>query len=224
MITVSEHTFITNELSKIMTSYEAAKAQSQILDEFIGFNCPSIENELFLKTKSENHFKEKQFWFGLDIQSLQTPYSELVEMVTYLNPKDNDLWIDLGAAYGRMGVTLGFLKPKVTFIGFEFISARVIEGNRIYKHLSLKNSHLKEMDIATQDFKLQLADVYFVYDFGSKRDVMDILEKLRKISLEQPIKVIARGRGIKNWIYQTSPWLYDMKPQIHFENWSLFQS
>jgi hypothetical protein len=166
---------------------------------------------------------EQNFWQGLDIQSLQTPYSEILEMIQVIDPKDGDTWVDLGAGYGRMGISLGFLKPNVNFLGFEYVSERVQEGQRNFKLWNIKNAELKMADIAADDFVLPEAEVYFIYDFGSQKDVYKVLEKLRRQAAKKEIKLIARGRGMRNWIFMDFPWLSIKTPQ-HFTNWSIFTS
>lgn len=102
--------------------YISAKIQAQLLDNQLGYHSSEIEKWLI----ENNNIKStdlihQQLWIGLDLQSLQTPYSEIVEMLEALKPQKNDLWLDLGAGYGRMGVVLGFLQPEVRFIGYEYI-------------------------------------------------------------------------------------------------------
>ena len=79
--------------------------------------------------------------------------------------------MDLGAAYGRVGVVLGFLRPMVQFVGYEYVPERVKEGNRIFKKWNLTQAELKHVDLAEDEFELRDANLYFIYDFGSKNDI-----------------------------------------------------
>ncbi len=167
---------------------------------------------------------EQQFWIGLDLQSLQTTYFEIVQMVRYIKPQPEQKWIDLGAAYGRIGVVLGILYPKTLFKGYEYVAARVSEGNRILQKWNFSNSILEQADLADPNLVIEPADIYFIYDFGSRADIYSVLEKLRFIAKGRSIRVIARGRGVKSWILMDFPWLSEMKEPIHFPTWSLFQS
>lgn len=219
--------FLRKILDQENLTYSQAKEQAQKIDQILGYQSEAIEKELISKNHSQHFLNlqvDRQLWFGLDVQSLQTPYSELREMFNYLNPQNHELWVDLGAAYGRMGVVLGVLSPKTQFIGFEMVKERVDEGNRIFAQLGLSKKSLIHEDVASERFTLPDADLYFLYDFGSKKDVYLLLEKLKKCSQKKSLRVIARGRGIKNWIYQENPWLYISKDPIHFENWSLFET
>jgi hypothetical protein len=215
---------IKNEFKIAQPDYASAKIQAQKIDEWLGFNCTPIEDKLFEQNQEKLFSSSQQFWFGLELQSMQTPYSEIVEMINLLKPQDEQLWVDLGAAYGRMGIVLGLKHPKVKFIGYEVVSERVDEGNRIFKNWKLASASLKKADISQPECMLEAADVYFLYDFGSKKDVYIVLEKLRLIAQKKSICVIARGRGMKNWILMDLPWLYDIHPPQHFANWSIFRS
>ncbi len=215
---------IQKQLMQASADYAEAKIQSTHLDQLLGFRYEDIEESL-LKTHQDSIFSsERQFWYGLELPSLQTPYSEIHEMVKRLKPQDHELWLDLGAAYGRMGIFLGFLYPKVRFIGYEYVSERVCEANRVFQDWKLESVVMKQADLATESFQVEQADLYFIYDFGSKTDVYRVLEKLRLIAQTKKIRVIARGRGVRNWILMDFPWLYDVCPAEHYLNWSLFQS
>lgn len=212
------------ELKNSQDDYTAAKQQSMLLDDLLGYECQEIEDNLYEFNNGLESSKPRQFWYGLDLQSLQTPYSEIVEMIDYVDPKPGDTWLDLGAAYGRIGVVLGFLRPRVKFIGYEYVEERAQEGQRIFDKWSLVLSKMKKVDLGSQGFQMGKADLYFLYDFGSKKDVYDALEKLRVVASERPIRVIARGRGVRNWIPMDFPWLGSLRSPIHFSTWSLFQS
>ena len=223
MKTLSKEEII-SELYAPQKDYAAAKKHSESLDFALGYRCVEIEDRLFEEHQAGLFSTPRQFWYGLDIQSMQTPYSEILEMLLHLKPKAGETWLDLGAAYGRIGIVIGFLHQDLTFLGYEFVAERVDEGNRIYKTWDLKNARLKQKDLAAPEFSLDAADLYFIYDFGSKDDIYIVLEKMRIVAQKRPIQVIARGRGIRNWIFMDFPWLYDVHPPEHFANWTLFKS
>lgn len=218
---------IVHELMSVPRSYTEAKQQSEKLDALFGFNFTQIEANILSKKedfKKHKENQERQFWIGLDVQSLQTPYSEIVEMIQALNPKAGDVWMDLGAGYGRVGLILGLFCLGVEFYGYEFISDRVNEGNRIRENWQIKNGGLIQADLVHDLIDFEKGHVFFLYDFGSRSDVYQVLEKLKAVASKKPIQVIARGRGIKNWILMDFPWLGQVNEPQHFENWSLFQS
>jgi len=205
------------EIQRKTSNYQEAKEISKDIDELLGYNCQAIEQSLVQK-------ESKQEWIGLDIQIFQTPYSEILTMLEFINPKEFDHWIDFGAAYGRMGIVMGLFYPNMQFTGYEINQARVDEGNRIFKECQLKNVSLECCDISHQDFQIENANVFFIYDFGTRDDIYILLNKLKEKARKQSIKVITRGRGCRQWIMLDFPWLASINDPIHFEHWSVFTS
>lgn len=215
------------ELTAKPGNYSQAKIHSEKLDQLFGFKYDLVEKSLLQKKEEVETIEpdqKRQFWIGLDIQALQTPYSEIVEMIEIINPSANDVWMDLGAAYGRVGLALGLLRSDVNFYGFEYVNERVIEGNRIRDHWQINNGQLLQADLIHDKIDFAKGNVFFLYDFGSRSDIYAVLEKLKLVAASNSIQVIARGRGVKNWIMMDFPWLSQVVPPIHFETWSLFQS
>lgn len=200
-------------------NYQDAKVQSLHIDNFLGFQINQIEESLI-----KNKNIDQEFWVGLDVQIMQTPYSEILEMMRHLNLNHGQSVIDLGAAYGRMGIVIGLLYPEIQFVGYEYVKERVIAGNAIYNKWNFNNSKLYEADLADENHQIPNADMFFIYDFGSKKDVYSVLEKLRLKAQQQSIKVIARGGGIRNWIMQDFPWLSQFNNFDRFDHWTLFRS
>jgi hypothetical protein len=209
-----------HEITLPQTDYTEAKKHAEHVDALLGFSCHEIEAEL-IANKEES---SKQLWLGLGLQSLQTPYSEIVDMLKQLNPDQGESWIDLGAAYGRMAIVLNLLRPDLRFAGYEYVQARVEEGKRILQSLNLDENQLQCKDLVSPDFKIQQGDVFFLYDFGSREEVYLVIEKLRKYAIQKPIRVITRGRAVKSWLMMDFPWLSEVHPPEHFGNWSLFRS
>jgi hypothetical protein len=194
------------------------------MDRILGFESKQIEDKLYDKGSMGPTEAPQELWYGLDIQSLQTPYSEILDMIDYLDPSPGDKWVDLGAGYGRMGVVLGFLRPMVRFSGFEFVPERANEGNRIFNKWKLGMSQITQANIANYDFEIPEADLYFIYDFGSKYDVYKVLFKIKNLAKSKSVRVIARGRGIRNWISMDFPWLSEINQPYHTPTWSAFRS
>lgn len=205
------------EIQRKTSNYQEAKSLSKYIDQLLGFNCESIEKKLIAS-------ESKQEWIGFDIQIFQTPYSEILEMLQIVNPNENDHWVDFGAAYGRMGIVINLLYPNMKFSGHEINQQRVDEANRIYQELNLNNSKLFCNDISADDFQIEDANVYFIYDFGTREDIYKLLFKLKEKALKHSIKVITRGRGCRQWIMLDFPWLSNINEPTHFEHWSIFTS
>lgn len=151
-----------------------------------------------------------QTWVGLELQTLQTPYSEILRILNLLKIKPYQHVIDLGAAYGRMGIVLGGVFGKSIFTGFEYVKSRVDEGNRIYKELGLNKCLLIAQDLAAPDFTLPEADVYFIYDYGQVEHIDHTLKQISVVANKRPIKVVVRGKFTKQIIANFHPWL-DLK-------------
>lgn len=216
------------EVLKVMPeTYSLAKEQSYKIDQILDFRSEEVEKELVAKSQdnsSQASQPDRRTWVGLDVQAFQTPYSELAEMVRLLSPAPDELWVDLGAGYGRMGIVLAIFAPEVNFLGHEIISERANEGSRVFKTLDLERARLSSTNIAAREFQIESADLYFIYDFGSKSEVYSVIEKLSVIAKSKKIRVIARGRGIRNWLLQDFPWLSQVEDPVHYEHWSLFRS
>lgn len=222
MNVASKPTFsdINELLQQKQSCYAEAKIHSQTLDQLFGFNCDAVEKNL----PQLDYNEHKQLWYGLDLQSLQTPYSEILEIIQLLQPAQDETWVDLGAGYGRMGLVMGLLFPEMKFKGFEFVQARVTEANRVLKKWGCAKATLSQADIAAPSFFIPDADLFFIYDFGSKQDVGSVLVKLAEKAKRRPVRVVARGRGIRNWIMQDHPWLAAVQPPAHYQHWSIFRS
>ena len=210
------------EIEHPEATIEASQRQSERIDKLLGFQHVQIEEELVLKAPYKGQMWEQQPWIGLPIPILQTPYAELVEMVTTLNPKSGETWVDLGACYGRLGIVLWALAPETKFIGYELIPERVSEGDRIFRAHELQNAKLIAQDLAEPGFKPQAADCYFIYDFGARVAQEKTLEDLKQIATQKPIRVIARGRGCRNWIERGHPWLSEVNTPIHTHYYSIY--
>lgn len=215
--------------------YELARQESEKIDLELGFEVEKIENDLLMKARMldpEGSHKTwgaklhegNQTWVGLSHQTLQTPYSELVKMCRHLNPKSGSKVVDLGAAYGRMGLVLKALYPEVSFLGYEFVAERVIEGSRILSKYDCTFSELLVQDLTAQDFALPLADFYFVYDYGTVGHIRETLKQFEKLADHHRFKLIARGKGTRSLIQYEHPWLSQVYPSIHEENFSIFST
>jgi hypothetical protein len=157
-----------------------------------------------------------QTWVGLELQTLQTPYSEILRILQLLKIKPYQHIIDLGAAYGRMGVVIGGLYLKNSFAGYEYVKARVDEGNRVYQELGLRRSQLFTQDLFAKEFELPEADIYFIYDYGQVEHIDYTLKQIEAMAYKRPLKVVVRGKFTKRIIADRHPFL-DLKYEGKFE-------
>lgn len=219
---------------KILTSspefYQTPKANDVIrrqhalmVDKILGVRVKYIEEMLVAdargfdpegshETWGPTMHKGVQTWVGLELQTLQTPYSEIYRILQLLKMRPYQHVVDLGAAYGRMGIVMGGLFIKNLFTGFEFVKARVDEGNRVYRELGFSRSKLVEADLAAPDFELPEADVYFIYDYGQVEHINRTLLQIQVVSEKRPVKVVVRGKFTRRIIADRHEWL-----ELHYE-------
>jgi SAM-dependent methyltransferase len=208
-------------------TYQEAQEHSVVVDEWLGFKTAEVEQAL-LKSQSYNVQADENipvnFWRGLPVQALQTPYTEIRFILELLKPQDGQHIVDLGCGYGRMAFVVGKHYPGVKFTGYELVAERVDEGNRILEKFDYPLSAIKTQDLTDPQFVPVLADCYFIFDFGSAPAVDKTLEDLKRIAKKQSIQVVARGRYIRHRIFQSHPWLSEInEPQV-FDHFTIFQS
>lgn len=194
---------------------------AQMVDKILGFRLKYIEEMLIAQalgfdpegsheTLGPSLHQGVQTWVGLDLKTLQAPYSECLKILQLLKVRPYQHIIDLGAAYGRMGVIIGGLYLKNTFTGFEYVKSRVDEGNRVYKELGFNRCQLIQQDLVDPGFELPQADIYFLYDYGQVEHIHYTLNQIQKIAHRRPVKVVVRGKFTKGIISDWHPWL-DLK-------------
>lgn len=230
-------------LASHLAFYESPKANdivkrqhSNMLDKILGFRVKYIEEMLVAEARGfepdGSHetwgplmHEGVQTWVGLDLQTLQTPYSELLRIFQLLKIKPYQHVIDLGAAYGRMGVILGGLFIKNSFTGFEYVKSRVDEGNRIYRELGFKKCQLLEQDLFDPAFELPEADVYFIYDYGQVEHINHTLKQIEAIAHKRPLKIVVRGKFTRRIIEDKHPWMdlkYEGKLEEYFSVYTAY--
>jgi hypothetical protein len=189
-----------------------------LIDRILGFRVKYVEEMLIAEARNFDPdgghetwgplmHQGAQTWVGLERETLQTPYSECFRILQLLKIRPYQHIVDLGAAYGRMGVVIGGLYVKNSFTGFELVKARVDEGNRIYRELGLQRCQLIAQDLARPDFELPEADVYFIYDYGQVSHIDHTLRQIQVVAGSRPLKVVARGKFAKQIIEARHPWL-----------------
>jgi tRNA G46 methylase TrmB len=210
------------------------REQSKELDRAIGYGIPKIEQKLLKKYQAydkcsqnndrKKHYQGTQTWIGLHPQVLQTPYSEILEFLTFLKPYRPKRIIDCGAGYGRVGVVMSAVLPHCQFIGYEIVDVRLQEATRIFTKLNLNNCQMRSDNLIEQDFELPDADVYFVYDFSDPHDLRVLLKKLTEKIGKKAFFLIARGEGICSLIQNKYPIFYAAHGAIHRKNYSIYST
>ncbi len=212
------------------------RQHSNMVDKILGFRTKYVEEMLVADARgfdpegSHETWGPKihngvQTWVGLDIQTLQTPYSECLRILQLLKIRPYQQVIDLGAAYGRMGIVIGGMFIKNSFTGYEYVKARVEEGNRVFKEMGFNRCQLIQQDLFSKDFELPEADIYFIYDYGQVDHINHTLNQIEKIAEKRPVKVVARGQFSRRIINDKHEWLdlkYEGKLEEHFSIYTAY--
>jgi hypothetical protein len=203
-------------------TYPQAKAHSEKVDFWLGFQMKAVEESIFQKHSQDSDSFPQERWSGLDVQSLLTPYLELRAALAQLEIHPGDWIVDLGCAYARLAHIIGRHFPQNYFLGYELVPERVQEALRVLKPFHYPLVQVLEKDLVISPPKD--AAIYFVYDYGSNRAIEKTLNDLREISLRQKFQVVARGRASRALISQNHPWLGEVNEARHFQNFSIYRS
>lgn len=203
-------------------SYEQAKLHAAQVDQWLGLKSTDAEKEIFKNPDYKNINAE--YWMGLDVQTIMTPYCEIRWMLSQLPLQSEERVIDLGAGYGRMGHVIGRHYPQVYFSGFESVKERFLEAKKSLEKFSYSLVQMHNVDIAAKDFTPPKAEYYFIYDFGHRTAIEKILQDLKLIAREQKICVIGRGRSTRQQIQIDHPWLSQVIEPRHFKHFSIYSS
>ncbi|MFL5814840.1 MAG: methyltransferase domain-containing protein [Bdellovibrionia bacterium] len=201
-----------------------AMQYSEQVDHWLGFDIVETEKKIHARLGNSRLGDPQEYWVGLNIQSLLTPYTEIRRLLDQLEIKPGDTLIDLGAGYGRIGFVMGHYYPESFFIGYEAVEERVSETLRCLSPLRYSNVRMELADLSSPDFKPEPADYYFIYDYGTRPAVEKTLEDLKEVARTRKITVIGRGRLSRDAIERHHPWLSQVEPPKHFKNYSIYYS
>ncbi|HUP56640.1 MAG TPA: class I SAM-dependent methyltransferase [Bdellovibrionota bacterium] len=206
-------------------SYREEQEHSRHVDAFLGLEIVRVEEALVRRgvpaPTGEEWVQER--WIGLAPDALLTPYTELRELLSILAPEPGSRIVDLGAAYGRMGFVMARHFPGLSFVGYELVEERVAEGRRCLERFGAEG-RLVVADLGDPLFKPEEADIYFLYDFGSRLAVAKCLEDLKEVAASRAITVVGRGRGCRDRIEHKTPWLSQVVPPRHYPRYSVYRS
>ncbi|RZA07437.1 MAG: class I SAM-dependent methyltransferase [Proteobacteria bacterium] len=198
-------------------SYAEEKAHSAEVDAWLGLRI--IEAE----TKVQDPGDGAQRWLHVPPETFLTPYTELRRMIELCAPAENELVVDLGAGYGRLGFVIE-RHTRARFLGLELVAERVAEGSLALARFGAKRAELREADLAAPGFKLPPAAWYFVYDYGTRAAIEKTLGDLQILARHQRVRVVGRGRAVRDAIERRHPWLSGVVDPRHHGNFSLYSS
>ena len=205
------------------SGYLEEQKHAALVDAWLGLDTERLE-KVIVHSSSTPLTRRHQLWIGLPTQALLTPYTEIRKILDRVNPRKGQTIVDLGAGYGRMGFVIGRHYPEVHFLGYEFVPERCREGSRCLELAGYTNAKLIEADLTNKSFRPIEAQIYFIYDFGSRTGIDKTLEDLREIAANRPITVIGRGRATRDAIERKNPWLSQVVTPQHEGNFSIYRS
>lgn len=178
------------------------KLHAEYIDKIFGFDADAVESNLensyqaFSKINIDDA-NETQPWIGIGAQTLQTPYSAVYRALNLFANKKIKYVVDIGAAYGRVGIVTRALFPEAKFVGYEVMAERVAEGNRVFQKNKINHCDLFAKNVLDQNFELPEADVYFIYDFSEPEHLQVIFDQIinRATSGDREFFLIIRGPG-----------------------------
>lgn len=198
--------------------YPAAKRHAAAADDALGLRVKEIEARL------RDPGDGQQRWLGTHPSVFLTPYVELRAWLARVAPGPGETVVDLGAAYGRLGFVLARHYPEVRFLGFELVPERVEEGRRALARFGARHATLEAADLAARGFTPPPAEIYFVYDYGTREAIEKTLGDLREIAKRKGIRVVGRGRAVRDAIERRHPWLGEVHPPLHEAHYSLYRT
>lgn len=198
--------------------YPAAKRHAALVDRFLGLDVEKVEARI--KDPGDG----QQRWLDRHSSIFLTPYVELRAWLEQLRPKEGETVVDLGAGYGRLGFVLARHFPACRFLGYELVGERVEAGRKALAKFGAANARLERADISAGTWKPPAAEIYFIYDYGTRAAISKTLGDLREISLVKPIRVVGRGRAVRDAIEREHPWLGSVHAPLHEAHYSLYRT
>jgi len=216
------------------TSSLTNREHSKSIDKLLGFRILKIERKLIQQYKAfyveENNSTKKIFnsndssaetWIGLNPQVLLTPYSELYDIFNLISDKKVEKIIDIGCAYGRVGIVAKSFFPNVEFIGYEIVKKRINEANRISDNLKY-DFKILDQNVLDEGFILPESSVYFIYDFSHFMHINVILTQMLELSKRKGFILVAKGDEVRSNIQLYFPRFYMNAKPIYKKDWSIF--
>jgi precorrin-6B methylase 2 len=203
-------------------SYEDAKKHAAAVDDFLQIPVAATEQRIQAQSNYQN--SPHQCWLNLPEQTLQTTYLEIRELLSHLNLVPGDHLVDLGCAYGRIGLVMHEHYPECHFTGYDVVEERLSTGREALRRIGARHQHLLQQNIIASDFQLPDAQFYFMYEFGLKSAIENILGQLREQAKKRAIQVVIRGQQSRLIAHEQHPWLTEVNEPLHFPLASIYRS
>jgi hypothetical protein len=198
--------------------YPAAKRHAAKADEWLGLSVDATEARI------HDPKDDQERWLGRHPSIFLTPYVELRAWLEELAPMSGDRVADLGAGYGRLGFVLARHFPQCRFLGFELVKERVESGRLALGKFGAPLAELRQADLSSPAFTPPPAEIYFIYDYGTKSAIGKTLSDLRELSTTIKFRVVGRGRAVRDQIEREHPWLSSVYPAVHHGHYSIYRN
>jgi hypothetical protein len=184
-------------LSEAKKEYRGARLYRAFdsIDRF--FNFDYTQDRLL----TEKNNSEERLYIGSGV-AVQSGYSNIFLSLDKLNLKEGSKVVDLGSGYGRVGLIFALLRPDIHFTGYEYVSHRVEVGNRAASFFNLQDRlTFITQDLSLADFKLPIANVFYLYDPFTEETYVFILDQIVELSQSQQVTIVTKGNASK-WLEQ----------------------
>jgi len=169
---------------------ESKNSNDTTLDVLLGLNVRLVSLKVASTIRTpearQARFGNEEIWQspdGAGMSDSMTDYASIHKLFSRLRIVPGQRVIDMGSGFGRVGLYLGIMYPGVRFTGFEIVSERVEEANRVKKLLELGDEiEFKTQDLSAQDFTLPLADFYYAFCPVNEQTGLKLWNELGKLS------------------------------------------
>lgn len=159
-----------------------------VLDQIFGL-------EYLLNEESSLSGEKERLYQGAGV-GVQSSYATTLTALRYLNLTKGSRFIDLGSGYGRIGLAVGLMRPDIQFTGYEFVKERVEIANKVCTQLLL-DQHVQfvTQDLSDKNFKIPMADTYYIFDSFTDESYAVIMEQLQELTQNRKITVVTKGNA-----------------------------
>ncbi len=189
----------------------------ECLDRVMGLSERKVKLDLFGKNLKAL-YRNEDIYLELDSEDLFTPYRVLVDISDKLKLKSKDHVIDLGSGLGRVGMVLGLLNPKVTFLGLELMKERHLQAEKA----SIKMDLAKRIKFECSDLyrnKIPWANCYYLFNPFSFLTMKRVFQELYQNSEKGKINVVMAQVGRPPRMVKRHPWLKQVYLSPIDRNW-----
>ena len=127
---------------------------------------------------------------------VQTSYASIFRALDALALPRGACLVDLGAGYGRVGLSLALVRPDARTIGYEYVGHRVRAANRAAASAGVDGrARFYKQDLHDTAFEMPEADAYYMYDPFTPETYGRVFAKIREQAAARSIAVAVKGNG-----------------------------